>query len=97
MRTTIDIPDSLFREVKTLAVQQGVPLKALVTRYIEQGLRSATTPPLVKKRRPLPAAIPRDPSTPMSPALSNRELAKLLEEVDLGKGQGPLQSSKIKP
>ena len=30
MRTTLDLPDTLFREVKTRAVQQGVTLKDLL-------------------------------------------------------------------
>ena len=56
MRTTFDLPDPLFREVKTRAVQQGVKLKDLVASYIEMGLRGqavATTsaPPSHRVRR----------------------------------------------
>ena len=45
MRTTFDLPDPLFREVKTRAVQQGVKLKDLVASYIEMGLRGQCAPP----------------------------------------------------
>jgi hypothetical protein len=39
MRTTIDLPDNLFREAKVRAAQDGVKLKDLITRYVEAGLR----------------------------------------------------------
>jgi hypothetical protein len=39
MKTTIDIPDSLFSEAKKLAAQEQTTLKAL----IEQGLRHMMT------------------------------------------------------
>lgn len=39
MRTTLDLPDPLFKEVKTRAVQLGVKLKELLATYIEAGLR----------------------------------------------------------
>ncbi|MEI6675622.1 MAG: hypothetical protein WCO57_10625 [Verrucomicrobiota bacterium] len=44
MRTTFDLPDPLFREVKIRAVQQGVKLKDLVASYIEMGLRGQLAP-----------------------------------------------------
>ena len=37
MRTTLDLPDPLFREVKIRAVQQGVTLKDLLAQYIQAG------------------------------------------------------------
>ena len=61
MRTTIDIPDRLGRQIKVLAVREGVPLKAVITRALERELRSpvaAATPgvvpelPVVKSRHP---------------------------------------------
>ena len=89
MRTTIDLPDLLFREVKTLAVQQGVTLKDLVASYIEAGLRgqSAAVPDTPRQRPSLPVAIPRDPARPLTPALTNRELNALLDEEDLATHQ----------
>jgi hypothetical protein len=41
MRTTLDIPDELFRQVKARAALEGASLKELLARYIEQGLRHA--------------------------------------------------------
>lgn len=86
MRTTIDLPDPLFREVKIRAVQQGVTLKDLVAKYIEAGLRgqSAPVPAAQRQRPPLPVAIRLDPAKPPTQALSNKELSSLLEDEDLG-------------
>jgi hypothetical protein len=41
MRTTLDLPDDLFRQVKARAALEGASLKELLTRYIEFGLRQA--------------------------------------------------------
>jgi hypothetical protein len=87
MRTTLDLPDSLFKEVKTRAVQQGVTLKELLASFIEAGLRGSTAPKSATnptgKHRPLPVGIPRVPDTPLHPALSNAELHAILEEEDI--------------
>jgi hypothetical protein len=87
MRTTLDLPDPLFKEVKTRAVQQGVTLKELLASLIKAGLRSPTVPENAiapaGKRRPLPVGIPRIQDTPLHPALSNAELHAILDEEDL--------------
>lgn len=87
MRTTLDLPDSLFKEVKTRAVQQGVKLKELLATYIEAGLRGspASAKDLAPEnaRLPLPAAIERMPGTPLHPALTNAELYAMLEDEDI--------------
>jgi plasmid stability protein len=84
MRTTIDLPDPLFREMKIRAAQQGLKLKDLAASYIEAGLRGTAAPASTAPRRraPLPAAILRDPEKPLIPALSNRELDAILEQED---------------
>jgi plasmid stability protein len=38
MKTTLDLPDALFREVKLRAVVQGRTVKDLVTELLQQGL-----------------------------------------------------------
>jgi hypothetical protein len=40
MRTTLDIPDAVFKKVKLKAVEEGVPLKDVVTRALEKEVRS---------------------------------------------------------
>lgn len=48
MKTTVEIPDSLFRQVKATAAQQGLSLKDFFTEAVREQLRrrsgGATTP-----------------------------------------------------
>ena len=53
MRTTIDLPDSLYRTLKARAALEGLPMKDLVRRLVERGLAgvpvgvsAAVNPPL---------------------------------------------------
>jgi hypothetical protein len=41
MRTTLDLPDKLFKKAKLRAVHEGVALKEVVTRALERGLASS--------------------------------------------------------
>jgi|688.fasta_scaffold1340709_1 hypothetical protein len=41
MRTTLDLPDKLFKKAKLQAVHEGVALKEVVTRALERGLASS--------------------------------------------------------
>ena len=59
MRTTVDIPDSLYQELKTKAAREKRSVKELILRgvEVEVGLRKRKagrriTFPLVKSRRP---------------------------------------------
>lgn len=82
MRTTIDLPDSLFREAKTQAVQSSVKFKDLVAQYIEAGLRGRDAAPLRREYVPLP--VFRRASGAAIPARSNAELFELLEREEIG-------------
>jgi hypothetical protein len=42
MKTTIEIPDPLFRKAKSRAAERGQTLKALVTEALQDKLASAT-------------------------------------------------------
>lgn len=84
MRTTIDLPNDLFKEVKTRAAQQGTTLKDLLTLYIHSGLREGATPPSHSEHRePPPVVIPRTPDTPLITPRDNRELHALLEDEEI--------------
>jgi hypothetical protein len=40
MKTTIEIPDAIFRRAKTKAAEQGIPLRQLISRAVEQSLEA---------------------------------------------------------
>jgi hypothetical protein len=52
MRTTIDIPDALFRRTKALAAARGLTLKQLVIDAVEREFNLAR--PATKQRTRLP-------------------------------------------
>jgi hypothetical protein len=59
MRTTLDIPDPVYRILKSKAAQEGRSVKAIVLRSVENelGLRKKKTGkrvklPIVKSKRP---------------------------------------------
>jgi len=41
MKTTLEIPDKIFRQAKSKAAEQGIPLRQFVTEAVEQKLREA--------------------------------------------------------
>ena len=45
MRTTIDLPDLLFRQVKSEAAQRGLKLKELVVEALEKEIAAKTSRP----------------------------------------------------
>ena len=51
MKTTLDLPDHLMRQVKQRAVQQGRPIKELVADYIRQGLHGSAALPQTARRK----------------------------------------------
>lgn len=85
MRTSLDLPDDLFRALKARAALSGVTLRELTRRLIEQGLRSPVHEPLpgVLRREPPPVVIlPR--GTPIA-AVPHAELVRQEEQEDEAK------------
>ena len=84
MRTTLDLPDDLFRDVKTRATQQGTSLKKLITQFILSGLGSAqpNADYQIMRRAAPPVAIRKLPGQLPHPAPTNRELHAILEAED---------------
>lgn len=41
MKTTLDIPDAIFRRAKSQAAKRGMPLRQFVTQAVEQMLKSS--------------------------------------------------------
>lgn len=59
MRTTIDIPDDLYRGLKARAGLAGITLRELVQQLIERGLRApAATTGTTGRPDPPPVIIP---------------------------------------
>ena len=55
MRTTLDLPDDLFRQLKVRAATKGATIKELLTRFVERGLRQTDdTESPTRRRSPLP-------------------------------------------
>jgi len=59
VRTTIDIPDAMYRRLKARAAKEGRPAKTLILQGVEQVLKSTpasagrpVTLPLVRSKRP---------------------------------------------
>ena len=81
MRTTIELPDDLYRALKARAGLSGVTLRQLVQRLIEQGLRSSSRSAKdATQHDPPPVIIP--PRGVPIPAVSPSELRRMEEEVD---------------
>jgi hypothetical protein len=83
MRTTIDLPDDLFRRAKARAALEGSSLKQLITAFVERGLQQRETDQPVPNRRSTPPIIARANTGRPIPALSNADLARIQEEEDL--------------
>jgi hypothetical protein len=77
MKTTLDLPDELVREVKLRAVMQRRTVKDLVAEYLRQGLGMAAAAPAVRppddamveigvKGLPVIRCNPNAPATRMS-------------------------------
>ncbi len=85
MRTTIDIPDELYRTLKVRAALSGVTMRDFVRRLVEIGLRQPDAPSdSIRGRREPPPVIIRPRRVPI-PAIPRAELQRLEEEEDEAK------------
>jgi len=87
MRTTIDLPENLYRTLKARAGLSGITLRQLVQQLIEQGLRAPRNEPSGSRRFPPPVIIP--PRGLPLPALSREEIRRIEEDEDEAKYAGP--------
>ena len=84
MRTTLDLPDDLFRQVKAKAALEGATLKDMLTRYIESGLRRPARLAGEPGRRSILPAMPKR-GKGVIPNLTPELQARLEEDEDLAK------------
>jgi len=62
MRTTIEIPDDIYKDVKRLAVDENTTVKQIVLGALESALR-ARIPDPPRKRLKLPIIHSKNPGT----------------------------------
>ena len=89
MRTTLDLPDSLLRELKTRAALNGQSLKSLLNELIQRGMRLPSTSDLAQHATLGPPILKRLQDVPPMPiqitALTNANLADLTLQEDVEK------------
>jgi hypothetical protein len=79
MRTSLELPDSLFARLKARAAMEGVPMKQLLHRYVEEGLIASASPSgSSRNAEALPTLQPK-PLAILPEQLSNAGLFGLLE------------------
>jgi len=81
MRTTIDLPDDMFRRAKAVAALRGLSLKELISSFVETGLGRGDSGQTMGHDRPLPEFIKRS-GVPIA-SLSNAEIEEILIKGDL--------------
>jgi len=82
MRTTVDLPDDLYRRLKAHAALKGVPMRETLQQFIELGLTQdpARQPARTGRRDPLPVFEALKGKS--FPYLSPAELKSIDEEED---------------
>ncbi len=76
MRTTLDLPDPIFRRLKAESALRGQKLKDLVAELIEAGLQSPSSGTHPRSRSPLPRI--RKATGHVNAALGNQEIDSIL-------------------
>jgi hypothetical protein len=79
MRTTVDLPEALLRQLKAQAALEGTSLKQLVLTLVERGLQSpAASAASLRSRSPLPTLALNQPLA--FSQFSNAALFELLDD-----------------
>jgi len=84
MRTTIDLPDPLFKKVKARAALDGLKLREFIARAVETALHTkGKSPVAAKKFKPLPVIKTKGKGGPLLKILSNKRINELQLEEDI--------------
>jgi hypothetical protein len=86
MRTTIDLPDDLYRTLKARAALSGVTLRQLIGQLIEQGLRQPGRVPTVDSAWGQPPVIVAPRGKPIA-SLTTEERHRLEEDDDAARSR----------
>ncbi len=62
MRTTVDIPDEMYRELKSRAALEGETVKGIILRGVKAALKSKKATPKLRKLK-FPLIQAREPGT----------------------------------
>lgn len=84
MRTTIDLPNDLFRQVKARAALDGTTLKDLITRYVKQGILHSSRSTRKESRQRSELPIVREATGRPLLVFSNADLYRILDEEETG-------------
>jgi hypothetical protein len=91
MKTTLEIPDDLYREAKARAAMENRKIKDLVAEGIRLVLeRSALADERPTGKRPSPFPLIRGKGGPLLKILDNRLIARLQEEEDIERARRAL-------
>jgi hypothetical protein len=82
MRTTIELPEPLFRSAKAAALERGITLKELFTKALDSAIRSPVRGPKRMEKPPISGGLGR-----RIPARSNKDLAEILAEEEFTKAR----------
>ena len=80
MRTTVDLPDTLMRELKARAALEGVKLKGYFACIVQAALQKPVSGGVPPVRSPVP--VFKRPGAKAMPALSNTQLSPILDGKD---------------
>ena len=83
MRTTLELPDEIFRKVKAKAAMEGITLKQLLADYVSKGLEGTSSVARPKSRSKLPVIKRRGGA--VIPNLTTDLQATLQEDEDFAK------------
>ncbi len=80
MRTSLDIPDPLFRHLKARAAMEGITLRALMLSLVARGMNTTADSVPSTTRVELPSVQLGAPMALRGDSLSNASLSALLDE-----------------
>jgi hypothetical protein len=83
MRTTLDLPDPLLRELKTRAARNGQTLKSLINDLIQRGMALPAMPP--SQQIGLPVLTRLQTQAQATQGQNNAQLSDQTLQEDLGK------------
>ena len=87
MRTTVDLPDDLYRRLKARAALGGLRVRELMTHYLERGLESLPDESADQPRSQPAVAVPRT-GKPIR-ALSRAQLQRIEDDEEVARNAGP--------